>query len=45
MEFVLVHFIIMKYFIRMPILKTLINVMPTLISAISMGILGYFYNK
>ena len=45
MEFVLVHFIIMKYFIRMPILKTLINVMPTLISAISMGILGYFLQQ
>lgn len=45
MEFVLVHFIIMKYFIRMPILKILINVMPTSISAISMGILGYFLQQ
>jgi len=45
MEFVLVHLIIMKYFIRISIKKTLINIMPTSISAISMGILGYFLQQ
>lgn len=41
MESVLVHFFIMKLFIKIPMSKTLRNVMPTAISAILMGILGY----
>ncbi|MED3652394.1 lipopolysaccharide biosynthesis protein [Heyndrickxia sporothermodurans] len=36
----LVGFIIMKYVIGIPILKTISNVLPTAISAIGMGILG-----
>ncbi|SJZ88034.1 lipopolysaccharide biosynthesis protein [Garciella nitratireducens] len=45
MEFVLVHFIIMNYIIGMSIWKTLRNVLPTAISAIAMGILGYFLQQ
>lgn len=42
MEFVIVHFIIMKVAIGIPVAKTFKNVMPTAISALAMGILGYF---
>ena len=45
MEFVLVHLIIMKYAIGFRIGKTLKNVMPTAISAIAMGILGYLLRQ
>lgn len=45
MEFVLVHFIIMKYLIGISMKKTLINVMPTAISAFAMGVLGYFLQQ
>lgn len=45
MEFVLVHFIIMKFAIGIPVGKTFKNVMPTAISAIAMGILGYFLQQ
>lgn len=41
MEFVLVHFIIMKFAIGISVKKTFQNVMPTAISAIAMGALGY----
>lgn len=41
MQFVLVHMVIMKYVIGIPILKTIKNVLPTLSSALAMGILGY----
>ncbi|MHC6178776.1 lipopolysaccharide biosynthesis protein [Clostridium sp. JNZ X4-2] len=45
MEFVLVHFIIMKFTIRFPVNKTFKNVMPTAISAFVMGALGYLLQK
>lgn len=45
MEFVLVHFIIMKFAIGIPLGKTFKNIMPTAISAISMGILGYLLQQ
>lgn len=41
MEFVLVHFILMKYAIGIPLIKTLRNVFPTAISAAFMGFLGF----
>lgn len=40
MQFVLVHFIIMRTIIGIPILKTIKNVFPTLISSIIMGLFG-----
>lgn len=42
---VLVHFIIMKYKLGFPIFKTFINVLPTGISAVVMGLMGYFLQK
>ena len=45
MEFILVHFIIMKFAIGIPVGKTFKNVMPTAISAITMGILGYLLQQ
>ncbi|MFE4425937.1 lipopolysaccharide biosynthesis protein [Peribacillus butanolivorans] len=45
MEFILVHFIIMKFAIGFPILKTFRNVFPTAISAVTMGFVGYFLQK
>lgn len=45
MQFVLVHLIIMRIFIGIPILKTIKNVLPTLISTGIMGILGYFLQQ
>lgn len=45
MEFVLVHFIIMEFAIGISVGKTFINVMPTAISAIGMGVLGYFLQQ
>jgi PST family polysaccharide transporter len=41
MQFVLVHLIIMKFAIGIPILSTVKNVIPTAISAIAMGFFGY----
>lgn len=40
-EAILVHFIIMKYAIGIPVGKTFGNIIPTGISTIAMGILGY----
>lgn len=40
MEFVLVHFIIMRFIIGISVIKTFKSIMPTAISAITMGILG-----
>lgn len=45
MEFLLVHFIIMKFVIGFPVSKTFINVIPTAISAIAMGVLGYLLQQ
>jgi len=45
MEFILVHFIIMNYVIGMSVGKMLKNVISTAISAIAMGILGYFLQQ
>jgi len=45
MEFVLVHFLIMKVAMGFPILDTIKNVLPTAFSAISMGILGFFLHQ
>jgi PST family polysaccharide transporter len=45
MEFVLVHFIIMKFAIRFPVGKIFKNVMPTAISALAMGILAYLLQR
>lgn len=45
MEFVLVHFIIMKFAIGIPAGKTFKNVMPTSISAMAMGLVGYLLQQ
>lgn len=45
MEFVVVHLIIMKVGMGVSIIKTLKNIMPTAISAITMGLLGYLLQK
>lgn len=45
MEFVLVHFIIMKFAIGIPVGKTFKNVMPTAISALAMGLVGYLLKQ
>lgn len=45
LEFVFVHFIMMKFAIGFPIGKILKNVIPTAISASSMGIVGYLLQK
>lgn len=45
MQFVLVHLIIMKFAIGIPVLKTFKNVFPTLSSAIAMGFVGYFLQQ
>lgn len=45
MQFVLVHFIIMKFAIGIPILTTIKNVSSTAISAVAMGIFGYFLQQ
>ncbi len=45
LQFVLVHFVIMKYVVGFPILKMIRNVLPTAISAILMGCLGYFLKQ
>jgi O-antigen/teichoic acid export membrane protein len=42
LEGTLVHFILMKFAIDFPVFKSLKNVLPTGISAIIMGIFGYF---
>lgn len=45
LQFVLVHLVIMKFAIGFPVLKIFKNVFPTGITAISMGILGYFLQQ
>jgi len=45
MEAILVHFIIMKFAIGIPVLKTFRNVFPTAISAVTMGVLGYLLQQ
>ncbi|MFA9396903.1 MAG: lipopolysaccharide biosynthesis protein [Clostridiaceae bacterium] len=45
MEAILVHFIIMKFAIRFPVEKTFKNVMPTGVSAIVMGVVGYLLQQ
>lgn len=45
MEFVLVHFLIMKFAMGFLILDTIKNVLPTIISTILMGILGCFIQQ
>lgn len=45
MEFLLVHFIIMKFVIGIPIDRTFKNVIPTGTSSIAMGIIGYLLQQ
>ncbi|MGO4499664.1 lipopolysaccharide biosynthesis protein [Paenibacillus sp. 2RAB27] len=45
MQFVLVHFILMKVSIGIPVLKTIKNVFPSAISAAVMGLLGYLLQQ
>lgn len=45
MEFVIVHFIIMKVAIGIPVGKTVRNIFPTLISAVVMGVLGHWLRQ
>ena len=45
MQSVLVHLFIMKYKFFFPIMKILSNVLPTIISAVLMGIFGYFIQQ
>ena len=44
-QFVLVHFLIMKYAIGIPISKIIRNVIPTIISASLMGIFGFILKQ
>ena len=45
LQFVLVHFILMRFVIGISIIKTIKNVSKTAISTICMGILGYFLKQ
>lgn len=45
MQFILVHFLVMKFAIGISIRQTIINVLPTAISAAVMGIIGYMLLK
>lgn len=45
LEFVLVHFIIMKFTMGFPILDTFKNVLPTMVSSILMGTFGFFMHQ
>jgi len=45
MEFVLVHLLIMKFAINFPVSKMLKNIIPTIISAAFMGVLGHMLQK
>lgn len=44
-ESILIHYIIMKFALGFPISKIFKNIFPTAISAISMGLFGYFLQK
>jgi len=45
MQFVLVHFLIMKFVLGISIIKTIKNVSHTAISTLMMGLLGYFLRQ
>lgn len=45
MQFVMVHFVIMKVAMGIPVMQTIKNVLPTLISAIVMGVFGFFLQQ
>ncbi|MGH1089330.1 lipopolysaccharide biosynthesis protein [Bacillus mycoides] len=45
LELVLVHLVLMKVVIGIPVLKTFRNVFPAVISAIAMGLLGYLLQR
>ncbi|UZQ85772.1 lipopolysaccharide biosynthesis protein [Thermoclostridium stercorarium] len=45
MELVFVHLIIMRFFVKMSVASVLKNVMPSAVSAISMGIFGYLLKQ
>lgn len=45
MELVFVNFIIMQFIVGISVSKIIKNVMPSMISAIAMGLLGYFLQK
>ncbi|KWW14054.1 polysaccharide biosynthesis protein [Peribacillus simplex] len=45
MEFILVHFVIMKFVIGFPLLNIFRNIFPTAVSAIIMGVTGYTLQK
>jgi O-antigen/teichoic acid export membrane protein len=45
MEFILVHFIIMKFAIGITVGKVFKNVMSTVVSAVAMGFFGYFLQQ
>ena len=45
MEGVLVNYLIMKFVLGFPILKTIRNVLPTAISSVTMGLLGHFLQQ
>lgn len=44
-QFILVHLLIMKFAIRFPIEKTFMNVFPTAVSAVGMGIFAYLLQQ
>lgn len=45
LQFIVVHFLIMKFVIGFSVLKLIKNVYPTAISALIMGILGYYLQR
>lgn len=45
LEAVFVNFILMKYVMGIPVLKTIGNVAPTAISAVAMGLIGFFLKQ
>lgn len=45
LQFIIVHFFIMKFVIGFSVSKLIINVYPTAISALAMGIFGYFLKQ
>lgn len=45
MEFVLVHFIIMRFVIGFPIMRTFKNILPTVVSTFFMGVIGFLLQR
>lgn len=45
MQFVLVHFIIMKVVIKISVVETIKNVIPSILAVIAMGLLGYILKE